>query len=1003
VFFPWPHIWDQLAGFGSKNFAGSYAFPGEAAAGLLGVLGVGWNLGEKAVYFLPFAALSFLAPWLLGREIMGSSRWALLSGLIFGSNTYVLIVSTGGQILVAVAEVLAPLVLWAFIRALRRLSVANALLCGLLVGAQAAYEIRITYLTGLMCGVYLVILLICQPARGIILPRVGLAAVPALVLLGTQLYWLIPLITYKGDHGLPIAGAPWIAFMRITHGITAVHPFWTGSTPTIFRPVPLNPVFFLFPLIAFASLLRRRPQPETLWLCLLGLSAAFLIKQDNPPLGAIYDWLFVHLPGWSAFREASKLFFVVALSYAVLVPMSLQQLGRLTIQIHPKSWRPRPRRLPAEPIKVHPMGVAGRSLDVYVHEDGSFGADYAGRRWTAQSRNVLQKRILQAAKHKRFPVMVPSLSNAGQTASKVGRRLLGKDRWSRLVSRLPIATSAIGTLAIAAISVNNLVPALTGELGFTTRPRQEPSSFSGLAKLLDADHGAGAVVWLGGANVDNSSNGVGRRFPVASNRHPLVELTGLDYLKDPFAPFCRSGVSPFCYLDGQLFPYLTQHLGAAYVVAPAGANVGALPFGVPYQWVLARLTLILGQPRFIGAGAEALAIWHISSEARPVAVSQAIALIDGTARSTTDAVPALQALGIPAVYRLNRTQSPQVAPFGASIEVIPNINDTYNIVAEGRFVLMARTQKPSIHAVDGTHRYQLPLLKPPTGTAGWSFYGPVELFPGAHRWSSAEATLGPSVSWSQTTMDTLAGAGGPLLSSISSRAERVQVNGVPIGWHWFELRQAYDTGWRSESPSTHMVGDGIFNLYWAFTAGHTVIFTFSTDRSETLGVIVALSVGGVILLLWMLAAGLLRNRRLRQPARATKAGLLSVAGSYVAICGLALLGLATLYECIKWWGLGSLAPWLVPHIGSGRFADLSAVSEFYVALSMLALLISVIFYLIDQPVRPVRERNPFERHPRSPRLQPDQLGTSESITRASAEVMKRDQEHRGTEGSLWGQ
>jgi hypothetical protein len=99
-------------------------------------------------------------------------------------------------------------------------------------------------------------------------------------------------------------------------------------------------------------------------------------------------------------------------------------------------------------------------------------------------------------------------------------------------------------------------------------------------------------------------------------------------------------------------------------------------------------------------------------------------------------------------------------------------------------------------------------------------------------------------------------------------------------------------------------------------------------------------------------------------------------------------------------------------MGSGRFADPSAVTEFYVVVSMLALLTSVICYMIDQLVHRVRDREPFERHVGSPSLQPDQMGTSESITRApadvmngDADVMNGDQERRGPgrEGSLWGQ
>src|SRR5438309_4607 len=92
----------------------------------------------------------------------------------------------------------------------------------------------------------------------------------------TQAYWWLPFVTYRGDHGLPIASAPWIAFMRLSHGLTGVHPFWTGAQLVDFKVAPLNPAYFLLPLLAFVPLLvRRKLSVEVLWLALAGLVSAF--------------------------------------------------------------------------------------------------------------------------------------------------------------------------------------------------------------------------------------------------------------------------------------------------------------------------------------------------------------------------------------------------------------------------------------------------------------------------------------------------------------------------------------------------------------------------------------------------------------------------------------------------------------------------------------------------------------------------------------------------------
>jgi hypothetical protein len=313
-------------GFGLKNFAGSYESPVEAVAGLLGLMGASWGVAEKLLYFVPFAVLSFVAPWIFAREVLRSNRWAVLSALIFGSNTYFLVFITGGQLYLGVAEALGPIVLFAVLRCVVRLSPRWALAAGLLLGLQAAYEVRIAYLTVLMTALLLGVSLLAGPTGRIALRRIALVSLVGLVFAGTQAYWALPFLTYRGDHGLPVAAGPWLAFMRLSHGITGEAPYWTGQAADIFKMTMVHPWFFLFPLVAFTTLLLRRPKVEYLWLSLAALLAAFLIKQTNPPAGQIYTWMFFHFPGWSLFREASKLYFIVALAYAVLIPAALRHL-----------------------------------------------------------------------------------------------------------------------------------------------------------------------------------------------------------------------------------------------------------------------------------------------------------------------------------------------------------------------------------------------------------------------------------------------------------------------------------------------------------------------------------------------------------------------------------------------------------------------------------------------------------------------------------------------------
>jgi hypothetical protein len=99
-------VWDATSAFGLKNFAGASEAPILAVAAALQHLGVPSGIWEKLLFFWPVAILSFVMPWLLARELLDRSVWALMAPLIFAGNTYFLLIETG-HLTVAVAETLA--------------------------------------------------------------------------------------------------------------------------------------------------------------------------------------------------------------------------------------------------------------------------------------------------------------------------------------------------------------------------------------------------------------------------------------------------------------------------------------------------------------------------------------------------------------------------------------------------------------------------------------------------------------------------------------------------------------------------------------------------------------------------------------------------------------------------------------------------------------------------------------------------------------------------------
>ncbi|PIR79698.1 MAG: hypothetical protein COU25_04025 [Candidatus Levybacteria bacterium CG10_big_fil_rev_8_21_14_0_10_35_13] len=56
---------------------------------------------------------------------------------------------------------------------------------------------------------------------------------------------------------------------------------------------------------------------------MLGLLGAFLAKGANEPFGEIYLWLFNHVPGFVLFRDPTKWYTLIALSYSMLIPFTI--------------------------------------------------------------------------------------------------------------------------------------------------------------------------------------------------------------------------------------------------------------------------------------------------------------------------------------------------------------------------------------------------------------------------------------------------------------------------------------------------------------------------------------------------------------------------------------------------------------------------------------------------------------------------------------------------------
>jgi len=139
----------------------------------------------------------------------------------------------------------------------------------------------------------------------------------------------LPLILTKSS-ALPsgfnsIQGFEFFSFADFSHSLSLLHPNWPEN---IFGKVYfLKPEFLILPIIAFSALLFTKNK-TILFFSSLVLLGSFLAKGANPPFGQMNIWLFQNFPGMVMFRDPTKWYLLIALSYSILIPYALKEISK---------------------------------------------------------------------------------------------------------------------------------------------------------------------------------------------------------------------------------------------------------------------------------------------------------------------------------------------------------------------------------------------------------------------------------------------------------------------------------------------------------------------------------------------------------------------------------------------------------------------------------------------------------------------------------------------------
>ncbi len=369
-----PQVFREDIGFGFNMLLSLWLdYPFRIVLKILSGMGLSWFIIEKLLW-LSVLLLAVYSSYLLASRILGKNVFTYLAPVIYATNSYFLLLFSGGQLGVAFAYAIAPFVLMKF---LQGKAIANGLWLALLV----VFDLRIAYL---VVGAIVLYLILEKKFSSFYSLGISLA-----VAASVHLYWILPtVLASRGTAGLGEQFTnpgmlKFLSFADFSHTLALLHPNWPEN---LFGKVYfLQPEFLLLPIIAFSALLFR--EQKIRFFALLALVGAFFSKGVQEPLGGIFQWMFTYIPGFVMFRDPTKFYVLTAIGYSVLIPFALKRMNKMILYIcfilfwifTVRAINVRPVQLPQEYVQLKNLlvsdAVPSRTLWIPQKENFAYFSD----------------------------------------------------------------------------------------------------------------------------------------------------------------------------------------------------------------------------------------------------------------------------------------------------------------------------------------------------------------------------------------------------------------------------------------------------------------------------------------------------------------------------------------------------------------------------------------------------------------------------------------------------
>lgn len=306
--------------------------PTYALYGLLAkYFGFSFALSERFVHMWPIVIIAPLGMYILMKYFTKSYIAIAIGVVLFSFNTYYLTLQTG-HLTLAGAYAFIPLIYYSFIRYYEKPSFFLACIAAILMSLATAYEPRGLFVAMMGIAVYLLVLVVHDtlvhknPSQ--YLKKFFLLFIPIIIFLFINLYWIIGIAVSGGGSSNEVVGGGLFGaeYFNLKYALTLYHPYWTGAAPESFVAHSIPIYYWVLPALIFISVYINKKDIKILGFAVVAIVGILLAKQSNLPFPLLYEWLYRHIPGFNAYRESSKFYSLIAISFSVLTAMLVDKI-----------------------------------------------------------------------------------------------------------------------------------------------------------------------------------------------------------------------------------------------------------------------------------------------------------------------------------------------------------------------------------------------------------------------------------------------------------------------------------------------------------------------------------------------------------------------------------------------------------------------------------------------------------------------------------------------------